>query len=227
MSTKTFPTLNSEQIAFDRGYQFLLGIDEVGRGSLAGPVAVGISVLDAANLATPWPPGLRDSKLLSESARESLFIPVQNWVRGWAVGMASAAEIDEFGIVVGLQLAGERAYSQLQSSGVFGVTATARAGILDGSHNWLTGRLGDVAIRTQVKADRDCVSVAAASVLAKVVRDHMLIELGSESENLVYDWIGNKGYSSPKHLTALRELGPAEQHRKTWLGKILNDDHLF
>ncbi|MFM6963265.1 MAG: ribonuclease HII [Micrococcales bacterium] len=214
MSSKTFPSLNSESELFASGARFVLGIDEVGRGSIAGPVAVGVSLITANHLGEPtWPAELRDSKLLSEPTRERIFEPVGQWVAGWAVGMASAAEIDERGIVWSLATAASRALNQLV--GKFEPAATVA--ILDGSHNWLKEM--PFAVRVQTKADRDCVSVAAASVLAKVTRDRLMIELDAEYSG--YGLAGHKGYASAAHMDAVRALGPSPLHRVTWLGGIL------
>jgi len=232
MSSKTYPTNNTEQELFNSGYQFVLGIDEVGRGALAGPVAVGIAVLEASMHAgrTDWPAQLCDSKLISEKVREALFEPVGAWVAGYAVGMASAVEIDQLGITRCLSLAAERAVRELPAElrARVGLNPQSATAILDGSHNWLGPALGPVGSFVKTKADRDCVSVAAASVLAKVTRDRMMSDLAAIDESFArFGIAGNKGYSSQQHLDALREFGPVDQHRKTWLGKILGENQLF
>jgi ribonuclease HII len=232
MSSKTFPTLSLEQSFFDRGVEFVIGIDEVGRGSLAGPVAVGIAVIRKSTHdgRSDCPAKLADSKLISEKVREELYDPVQHWVTASAVGMASAQEIDEQGIIAALSLSATRAIKALPAdvrSAIAAAPETAQA-ILDGSHNWLGGALGPVASMVQTKADRDCVSVSAASVVAKVARDRLIVELaGAHPELEPYGLAGNKGYSSAAHIAALQELGPSEHHRKTWLTKILGNDALF
>jgi ribonuclease HII len=221
-----------EQELFDSGFEFVIGIDEVGRGCLFGPVAVGVAVLQASvhSQKTDWPQALCDSKLISEKIREGLFAPVGEWVTGYAVGMASAAEIDELGITKCLSLAAERAIRELPSDlrGQIAANPAKAKAILDGSHNWLGSALGPVASMVRTKADRDCVSVAAASVLSKVTRDRLVVELAAIDETLTaYGIAGNKGYSSAGHLAALREIGPHRLHRQTWLHKILADDELF
>ncbi len=232
MSSKTYPTLSLEQSLFDSGVRFVIGIDEVGRGSLFGPVAVGLAVLEASRHSGSgdWPTELCDSKLIPQKTRERIFEPVAGWVSGWAVGMASAAEIDSLGITRCLSLAAERAVrdipAQLRSQ-IGSEPASAKA-ILDGSHNWLGGAVGAVTSMVQTKADRDCVSVAAASVLAKVVRDRHMEQMVQGDAGLdAYGIAGNKGYSSAAHLEALRSIGPAAEHRQTWLTKILTQDSLF
>ena len=232
MSSKTFPSLSLEQELFNSGFEFVIGIDEVGRGCLFGPVAVGVAVLQASvhSEKSDWPAKLCDSKLITEKVREELFEPVGSWVSGYAVGMASAAEIDELGITKCLSLAAERAVRELPQEirGAIATDPTKAKAILDGSHNWLGSALGPVASMVRTKADRDCVSVAAASVLSKVTRDRLMVEIASIDESLTpYGIAGNKGYSSSGHLAALREFGPKELHRKTWLHKILAQDELF
>ena len=189
----------------------MLGIDEVGRGSIAGPVAVGVSVIEPGKLQEPWPAKLRDSKLLSEKVREELFEPTGAWVSRWAVGMASAKEIDDFGIVWALEASAKRAVDQL------GIELDGAMAILDGSHNWLAR--APFQVHVQPKADRDCASVAAASVLAKVTRDRLMIALANELP--AYGFDGHKGYASAAHMAAIREFGPSSEHRVTWLGRIL------
>ncbi|ROR73992.1 ribonuclease HII [Bogoriella caseilytica] len=203
----------------------LAGMDEVGRGALAGPVSVGAAVV-CASTSRIMPRGLADSKLLTASAREELVAPVRAWCVASAVGHASPAEIDTFGIIAALRLAGLRALQNLAEQGV-----TPHIVLLDGLHDWLSGPLqtdllapdlpvvGDgldpaPAVRTQVKADTSCAVVAAASVLAKVERDRLMVELDQEQPH--YGWAGNKGYSAPGHLLALRERGPCAHHRRSW-----------
>ena len=239
MSSKTYPTLSLESQLFAAGARFVVGIDEVGRGCLAGPVAVGVAVLSAVRHGEPsaagaWPEQLADSKLISEKVREAIFEPVGSWVSGYAVGMASNAEIDELGIIKCLSLAAGRAIRNLPSELRAEVAEALAAGpsgahaILDGSHNWLGDAIGPMAVTVRTKADRDCVSVAAASVLAKVTRDRVVAEIAAADAALEpYGFAGNKGYSSAGHLAALRELGPTQWHRRTWLSKILAEDALF
>jgi ribonuclease HII len=213
MSTKTSPSLNLERELFDSGAKYVLGIDEVGRGAIAGPVAVGVAVIEISKLNESWPAKLRDSKLLSEKVREELFEPTGAWVNQWAVGMASAQEIDANGIVWCLEAAAKRAVDQLE------LNFDEVHAILDGSHNWLAR--APFRVKVQTKADRDCTSVAAASVLAKVTRDRMMIELSEQIKGFGFD--GHKGYASAGHLAAIRELGPSAEHRHTWLTRILAD----
>lgn len=198
------------------GHRLLVGMDEVGRGALAGPVSVGAVAVDETCRSAPA--GVRDSKLLTPSARVGLVPRIERWSLACAVGHAGADEIDALGIVASLRLAGLRALA------VLGVTADLV--ILDGNHDWLTapdevGLLGLVGdgprtppVTTVVKADLKCSSVAAASILAKVARDTLMVTLSREHP--AYGWAENKGYAAPDHLAALRRHGPSELHRCSW-----------
>ncbi|MEJ5945352.1 ribonuclease HII [Pseudokineococcus basanitobsidens] len=205
------PTLRAERALLREGHVLVAGMDEVGRGALAGPVSVGVAVVDAG---TPTAPvGLRDSKLLSPDAREVLAPRVRRWALACAVGHASAGEVDALGVVRALRLAGRRALA--------GLGLEPGVVVLDGSHDWLStprprgaARADAWAVRTQVKADLRCAAVAAASVVAKTERDALMRDLGSADPR--YGWVGNKGYSAPDHLAALRRHGPGVQHRRSW-----------
>ncbi|NNN09172.1 MAG: ribonuclease HII, partial [Acidimicrobiaceae bacterium] len=164
-----------------------------------------------------YPTGLRDSKLLSAAARERLIDPLRGWVSDYAVGEASAREIDQLGLTSALRLAGRRALTTL--------SITPELIILDGSHDWLsiaTESLFDASypvaevapVRTRVKADLTCASVAAASVFAKVHRDQLVSEMARRVPG--YDLENNKGYATATHRAALRLLGPSEFHRISW-----------
>jgi ribonuclease HII len=203
-------------------------MDEVGRGALAGPVSVGVVVVD--EVCRSAPVGVKDSKLLSHQVRERLVPKIRGWATGYAVGHASPGEIDAYGIMVGLRLAGTRALAALPvipdlvllDGNHDWLTDPARIGLLglieDGS-DWLTavagcGPLRSIPVRTMVKADMSCSSVAAASVLAKVERDAMMVDLAAVVPG--YAWALNKGYSAPEHFAALGSLGPSVHHRRSW-----------
>jgi ribonuclease HII len=201
-------------------------MDEVGRGALAGPVTVGVVVVDAAVRSAPS--GVRDSKLLTPAVRQALVPKLQRWAVGYAIGHAGPEEIDRFGILAALRLAGRRALAQL-------VTPPSCV-LLDGSYDWLTTRAEqaglfeldapgrcpapvvelavDPVVTTFVKADLRCAAVAAASVLAKVERDALMVRLAADFP--AYGWQENKGYSAPEHAAALRRLGSCSYHRRSW-----------
>ncbi len=208
------PTMDLEKSLFAQGFEFVAGVDEVGRGSLAGPVSVGIAVIDK-SVKHP-PKQIRDSKQMTAKARMASIELITDWTIARAVGSASAIEIDEIGIINALRLAWTRAYQELdiKPSHV----------ILDGKHNWLEPKRIDlftadipqvnVPVTLKVKADASCASVAAASVLAKVTRDQYMVELAQE--NPEYGWSTNVGYGSAKHLDAIRTHGLTDFHRKSW-----------
>jgi ribonuclease HII len=214
------PTLRTERAMLREGATLVIGCDEVGRGAIAGPVAVGLSVFTGR--AGGAPKGLRDSKMLSEPKREELYPIVGAWSAHSAVGLASNEEVERIGIIAALGLAAVRALAELHDAGVGMEGAVV---LLDGSHDWLTpaiARGGAIpegaphpSITTRVKADRDCAVVAAASVLAKVHRDRLMI--AADEVHPGYHWSGNKGYASADHYAAIHELGPSPLHRWSWL----------
>jgi ribonuclease HII len=205
------PTLEVESALHESGVRYVIGCDEVGRGAIAGPVAVGLAVVDAG--VGEHPHGLRDSKLLSEKRREELAPLATGWARYTTVGLASAREVDDFGIVTALGLAGKRALTALHE---LGASIRESVILLDGSHDWLNPALASrLRVQTRVKADRDCSSVAAASVVAKVHRDRIMIDADAETPG--YGWSGNKGYGSAAHFAAIAKLGPTDFHRVSWL----------
>lgn len=236
------PTLRAERAHLRAGHALVAGMDEVGRGALAGPVTVGVVVVDLATRSAPV--GLRDSKLLTPLARARLAPRVRRWSPACAVGHAQAWEIDEIGIMRALRLAGRRAMAQLP--------LTPSLVLLDGNHDWYSpprptpfdvpleaggpatdgwDGWGDVdawadgpVVRTMIKADVRCAAVAAASVLAKTERDELMV--GHARIHPGYGWEVNKGYSAPAHAQALDRLGPCTQHRQTWsLPGMMDPDH--
>lgn len=223
MSSKTYPSLNFENELWAGGARFVIGMDEVGRGAIAGPVAVGVAILDRdhANVQHPWPSKLCDSKLISEKVRNEIVGPVSEWVLASAVGMVAASKIDSDGIVAALANAGADALAQLFENAELR-QAIIRDGaviILDGSHNWIGPKASGLSVVVRTKADRDCVSVAAASVIAKVARDNLMIDLGNRVVG--YGLEGHKGYASASHIAAVQTLGPSAEHRVSWLSRIL------
>ena len=222
MSSKTFPSLDSERRIFERGNRFVIGIDEVGRGAIAGPVAVGVSLIDKTNPALEaWPEKLQDSKLMTPKSRSEIASPLIEWVSSYAVGFSSNKEIDELGISEALRLAAGSALDELFKDAKTRkrIAEDGAVILLDGSQNWLGKVSYGLDVQVQVKADTNCVSVAAAAVLAKVNRDSLMQEL--DTQNPGYGLAGHKGYASAAHIAALRALGPTDIHRVTWLTRIL------
>lgn len=225
------PSLRLERAALREGARYVAGMDEVGRGALAGPVTVGAVVVDLTTRSAPV--GLRDSKLLTAQVRQQLRAPLSRWPIAYGVGHASAAEIDAHGLTAALRLAGTRA--------LHAAAVVPDLVLLDGSHDWLSApfdlfstAVADAelagateaslavpnagqaprAVRTVVKGDLKCASIAAASVLAKCARDELMAQLAAAVP--AYGWAENKGYGSPHHLRALADHGPCDHHRRSW-----------
>lgn len=215
--TPVRPSLRVEKKLLGAGRVTVIGMDEVGRGAIAGPVAVGVAAvtIDIGRV----PEGLADSKLLSAARREALDPVVRRWART-AVGMASAEVVDQQGIVPALGQAGAAAISTLVDDGL---SLDGAVVVLDGSFDWLTRAVpaslrlpsDPLEVVVRVKADRDCASVAAASVVAKVARDALMTAAHDEAPH--YAWASNKGYGSTAHYDAIRSVGAHALHRKSWL----------
>ena len=222
---RVFADLTHERSLLDRGAQLVAGMDEVGRGALAGPVVVGVCVVGPRTIDPPL--GLTDSKELSADVREAYVPLIQGWALDHAVGTASPQEIDAHGIVGALRLAGQRAIAAVETR--LGQIDTV---LLDGSHDWLTEPETDLfasldedpatvvagytqpKVVTRVKADIACAAVSGASVIAKVSRDRLMTELDRAFPQ--YGWATNKGYGSSGHALALSKLGTTEHHRLSW-----------
>lgn len=215
--TAVRPSLRVEKRLLGAGRVTVIGMDEVGRGAIAGPVGVGVAAvtIDVGRV----PQGLADSKLLSAARRTDLVPVVTRWART-AVGMASAEYVDRQGIVPALGAAGAQALESLVADGL---SLDGAVVVLDGSFDWLTRAVpaslrpptDPLEVVVQVKADRDCASVAAASIVAKVARDALMIAAHDEAPH--YAWASNKGYGSTAHYDAIRTVGAHALHRKSWL----------
>lgn len=195
------PTRSFERDLWERGHDVVVGVDEVGRGSWAGPLMVGAAVLPRDRRVN----GVRDSKLLTARERERLFDRVSSWCTAWGVGAVSQVECDELGMSLAQKLAAKRALDAL------GVTPDAA--VVDGRWDFISPHVPHVERR--VRADRLCLSVAAASMLAKVVRDREMCSLAEHYPHWSFDT--NKGYPCPVHKAALLAYGPSAIHRRTWV----------
>lgn len=202
------------------------GVDEVGRGAIAGPLAVGLVVTRARYLP---PSGLTDSKLLSPKARVRLVGPIADWADAHAIGWANESEVSARGVTGALRLATMRALYLVERSLYLSGKGGLGGLLLDGSYNWMNadqpdlfteeggteprGSVSEVPpVVTQVKADRLSAAVAAASVIAKVARDDYMASIRDPG----YGWASNKGYASSAHIAALRQMGPCSTHRLGW-----------
>ena len=197
----TAPSLLVERELWGDGHDVVVGVDEVGRGAWAGPISVGAAVLPRDRRVYR----VRDSKMLSEDERERLFDRLTAWCRAWAVGHASQEECDRLGMSAAQKLAASRAV------GALGLVPDRV--LIDGS--WDFVGLGPTKTRRIVRGDATCLSIAAASILAKVTRDRIM---RAEAEHYPgYDFDFNKGYPCPRHKAALKAWGPSSIHRRTWV----------
>jgi ribonuclease HII len=209
--------LEFERHLIGRG-EVVVGIDEVGRGALAGPMLVGAVTVH--ECAEP-PEGLDDSKRLSPTQRASLVDPLRSWAAEWSFGVVSVAEIDEWGMRLALAVGATRALE--------GFRCAPTHALVDGPLNLLSaspefrGRtittspaltFETLPVTTIVDGDQKSAAIAAAAVLAKVARDSMMVELDRECSD--YGWDRNKGYGVPEHLDAIRRLGVSAHHRISW-----------
>jgi ribonuclease HII len=212
--SKPWPHAARERLLFDSGAKTIVGIDEVGKGSWAGPLVIGIAMLSREMVFSDEPAvalgGVRDSKQLSELQREEIFDQVAAKCLRWSIGAASALECDRLGMVEAQRLATARGFAALAVAGVD--AAIVDAAIVDGRWDFVSPHARKVLV--EVKADTDCVSVSAASVLAKVSRDRMMRLLAGDYPQWHFDT--NKGYPCPKHRAALQGYGPSAIHRKSW-----------
>jgi ribonuclease HII len=191
------PGLAVERELWDDGTIVVVGVDEVGRGAWAGPLTVGAAVVPRDRRVYK----IRDSKLLIEEEREALFDRVANWVEAWGVGHATAAECDELGMSEAQRLAARRAMDDLG--------LMPERVIVDGNWDFVGGA------RRIIRGDRTSLSIASASILAKVTRDRMMRALSGQFP--AYNFEANKGYPCPVHKSALQALGPSSIHRRSWV----------
>ena len=195
--------LEFEEAAKARGYQHICGVDEAGRGPLAGPVCAAAVILPENTIIE----GVNDSKKLSEKKREALFDVIRNTAVAYCVAYASVEEIEELNILNATMLAMKRA--------VEGLEVPADYAMIDGN------RLPDLSIGAEyiIKGDARSMSIASASILAKVSRDRLMYEYAKEYPQYAFD--KHKGYGTKVHKAALLEYGPCPYHRMSFLRKIL------
>ena len=190
------PDFRFETAAFDRGLIRVAGIDEVGRGPLAGPVTAASVILDPNSI----PAGLRDSKQLSKASREALCLQIMK-VAKVSIAHASVQEIDQLNILQASMLAMQRA-----------------AAGLDADHHLIDGNKIPLGLLGRaewiVKGDARSLSIAAASIVAKVTRDRIMVDLAQQHPG--YGWDRNAGYPTPEHLNALKKLGVTPSHRRSF-----------
>jgi ribonuclease HII len=196
---RSSPSLAIERGLWDLGVSVVVGVDEVGRGAWAGPLSVGAVIVPTDRRIYK----LRDSKMLTEPEREALFARIAEWADRWSVGHAWPQECDELGMSDAQRLAARRA--------IQGLGVEPDHVLIDG--NW--DFVGSRSVTKIVRGDAKSVSIAAASILAKVTRDRIM---RSESEHYPYfNFDENKGYPCPKHKAALQAWGPSAIHRRSWV----------
>lgn len=191
-----------ENSCFAEGFQVICGVDEAGRGPLAGPVCAAAVILPANAVI----PGLNDSKKLSDKKRRELVPIIQETALAYGIAFADEKEIDEINILQATYLAMQRAIDLL--------SVKPDLALVDGNRAWDFG----VPVKTVVKGDSLSASIAAASVLAKVTRDDLMLSLAEKYPQYGFDV--HKGYGTKAHYAALTEHGPSEIHRKTFLKKF-------
>ena len=191
-----------EEEVFSQGHKLVCGIDEAGRGPLAGPVCAAAVILPP-HLEIP---GLTDSKKLTDKKRRELMPIIKEQAIAWGIGFASHEEIDQINILQATYLAMERALEQLQVKPEFA--------LIDGNRAKDFG----LPVKTVVKGDSLSANIAAASVLAKVIRDDLMEEQAQEYPG--YGFEVHKGYGTKAHYEALTQKGPSPIHRMTFLKKF-------
>lgn len=191
-----------EKEIYAQGYKLVCGVDEAGRGPLAGPVCAAAVILPRGAAL----PGLDDSKKLTEKKREELFRPITDMALSYGIAFASVEEIEELNILNATFLAMNRAIAQLKPQ--------PELAFIDGNRN---GGI-EFASRCIVKGDSLCADIAAASVLAKVSRDRYMLQMDLLYPQ--YHFRRHKGYGTKLHYEALREYGPSPIHRLSFLRKM-------
>jgi ribonuclease HII len=192
------PSLSVERSLWERGARVVVGIDEVGRGAWAGPLTIGAAVVPFDRRVYK----IRDSKQLTEVEREAMFDRIAAWCVSWSIGHATHEECDELGMSEAQRLAAHRALA--------GLGLQPDHVLVDG--NW--DFVGNGRTTKLIKGDQRSLSIAAASILAKVTRDRIM---RSASEMFPpYNFDGNKGYPCPVHKAALHAWGPSTIHRRSW-----------
>jgi len=202
MMDNVSPDLEHENRLWQTGYAAIAGLDEVGRGALAGPVVAGAVILPKGVGVTGIWAEVRDSKLLSAARREEMAGRIRQSAAGWAVGEASAGEIDAIGIAPATRLAMQRAIDALPTRPDYL--------LLD----WVRLATVNLPQESFTKGDARIVSIAAASILAKVYRDRLLVEMNGRYP--LYGFASHKGYGAANHLAAIERHGPCAAHRRSF-----------
>ncbi len=198
--------LEYEKKTINKGFKYVCGVDEAGRGPLAGPVCAAAVILPEGHIIE----GVNDSKKLSEKKREALFDVIKSEALAYSIAFATVEEIESMNILNATMLAMKRA--------VDGLSVKADYALIDGN------RLPplDIPCEYVIKGDAKSMSIAAASILAKVSRDRLCYEYAEKYPEYGFD--KHKGYGTKLHTEKIKEYGPCEIHRLSFLTKILNND---
>ena len=198
-----YPDLSLEQNVWDGGFESIAGLDEAGRGALAGPVTVAAVILPRQpSLLSSALSGVRDSKLMSAGQRLRWADSIREAARAWSLGWASAEEIDSLGIAASTRLAAERALAELSLLPEFLLT------------DFHLKPDTEIPFASLVKGDQKSLTIACASVLAKTARDELMIELDKKFPG--YGFARHKGYGTLAHRLAIQKGGHSSAHRKTF-----------
>lgn len=191
-----------ENSVYDEGYSLVCGVDEAGRGPLAGPVCAAAVILPKGLII----PGLDDSKKISEKKRDELFEIIKEKALTYGIAFASVEEIEEYNILAATFIAMNRAISQLNPK--------PDIALIDGNRT----KGIEIESRSVVKGDSKCADIAAASILAKVTRDRYMLEMAEKFPQYYFE--KHKGYGTKLHYETIREYGPCEIHRLSFLKKM-------
>ena len=200
-NTRRKPSLAEEKALRAEGYLFIAGVDEVGRGALMGPV-VAAAVIMPDNIKARWKSRVRDSKQLSPEAREYLSPYIRETAIAFGIGSTPNEIIDAVGIARATCLAMISAIQQLSPQPQFVLIDYVRL------HELMIPQKGII------RGDSLCFSIACASIIAKVYRDHLVVEMDSDYPG--YGFAGHKGYGTKKHIACLLEMGPCPLHRRSF-----------
>jgi len=232
---KILPTFSLEKRLWKKGYKVVIGVDEVGRGCLAGPIVAGAVVFAPApqvqslkckvqnyqkNLRKILSLKIDDSKRLTPKSRSKLAAEIKECCQCYVIASESVATINRVGIVKATEKAMRKAIKKLQSQKVLKSKSGKTFVIVDGFHVKYISGIGLKYQKNIFGGDRKCISIAAASIIAKVYRDNLMEKLAKKPRYKKYGWEQNKGYGTKKHIKAIKRYGLTKLHRKLFVRKL-------
>lgn len=230
--SKFLPTFSLEKRLWKRGYHLVIGVDEAGRGALAGPVVAGaVAFLTPQNqkkiknkilteIKKISRAGIDDSKRLTSKTRLKLAAEIKKCCQSYAFASESVGTINRIGIVKATEKAMRRAIARVQSANCK-VQSREAFVLVDGRHVKYIPGIGLKNQKNIFDGDRKCISIAAASILAKVHRDGLMEKLATKQKYKKYHWEKNKGYGTKRHIKAIKRYGLTRMHRKRFVRKII------